>query len=54
MMAMTTISHAFAAAPEDPTATGHQVVFSDPEAVKAVVVPDLDPAKAAAVFSSPY
>jgi hypothetical protein len=51
---MNSTSHAFAAAPEHPTAAGHQVVFSEPEKMPAVVVPGVDAAKAAAVFSSPY
>jgi hypothetical protein len=37
---------------EAPT-SAHAPIFSEPEVVTAVVVPDLDPAKAAAVFSNP-
>lgn len=33
--------------------TTHAPIFSEPEVVKAVVVPELDPTRAAAVFSSP-
>lgn len=52
MMAMTTMTHTMAAS--DSTLDGHGALFSDPETVEAVVVPDLDPAAAAAVFSSPF
>lgn len=36
-----------------PNGAVHASIFSEPEVVQAVIVPDLDPAKAAAVFSSP-
>jgi hypothetical protein len=41
--------------PEDlPSAGTHAPMFSEPEVVEAVVIPDLDPATAAPVFSSTY
>jgi hypothetical protein len=41
--------------PEDLPSTGtHTPMFSEPEVVQAVVVPGLDPAMAAPVFSSTY
>lgn len=42
-------------APVDESASAaHRALFSDPETVKAVVVPDVDPAAVVAVFSSTY
>ena len=38
---------------EPRAAAAHAPLFSEPEVVNAVVVPGLDPAKAAAVFSDP-
>lgn len=53
MMPMTATIEAPAHRAADETTTGHFVVFSDPEAVKAQAVRDLNPSKVAApVFSS--
>jgi hypothetical protein len=59
MMPMTTITEASAlhATDESEAARAHRAIFSDPDAVKATVVRDLDASRAAAqapVFSSPY
>lgn len=40
--------------PNDLLSATHAPVFSEAEVVEAVVVPDLDPARAAAVFTSPF
>jgi hypothetical protein len=50
MMTMTT-THTPTA---DETTRDGAVLFSNPETAEPVVVPGLDPAAAAAVFSSPY
>jgi hypothetical protein len=39
---------------ETPAAAAHAPIFSEPEVVKAIVIPDLDPAAAAPIFSSTY
>jgi hypothetical protein len=52
MMTMTSPQTSLQEAPA--AAVAHAPLFSEPEVVEAVVVPDLDPSMAAAVFSSPY
>lgn len=53
MMAMTS-SQAQSPLEAPAIAAAHAPLFSEPEVVEAVVVPDLDPAKTAAVFQSPF